>query len=135
MFVDDGVVDSDLFKRSEKLLIDEGGFESGSTPNRCLNNESVVDGVGVTNRVLLGDDGEANGDEDGFDSESKPYLLRNKESLVEGVNVVDGDNDELLGAAGAANGEIPLLDVDGNNVLLGRLVNGDITEGVDCGMG
>lgn len=104
-------------------------------PDRCLNNESVVDGVGVTNGVLLGDAGEAKGDEDGFDSESKPYLFRNNESLVEGVSVVDGDNDELLGAAGGANGEIPLLDVDGNNELLGRVVNGDAMEGADCGMG
>ena len=100
-----------------------------------MNNESVVDGVGVINGVLLGDAGEANGDEDGFDSESKPYLLRNNESPVEGVSVVDGDNEELLGAAGGAKGEMPLVGVDGNNELLGRVVNGDTAEGADCGMG
>ena len=93
----------------------------------------------MINGELVGAAGDANGErvlvEDGFDSESKPYLLRNKESLVEGVSVVDGDKDELLGAAGGANGEMPLLGVDGNNELFGRVVNGDTTEGADCGMG
>lgn len=61
-------------------------------------------------------------------------MLRNNESLVEGVSVVDGVNDELLGAAGGANGEMPLLGVEGNSELFG-VVKGDTTEGVDCGMG
>lgn len=61
--VDGCEVESDFFKRSEKLPIDEGGFESGSIPDRCLNNESVVDGAGVISGVLSGDAGEANGDE------------------------------------------------------------------------
>lgn len=95
-----------------------------------MNNESVDDG---------GADGDANGErvlvEDGFDSESKPYLCLNNESLVEGVSVVDGVNDELFGAAGGANGEMPLLGDVGNNEVLGRVVNGETTEGVDAGTG
>lgn len=92
----------------------------------------------MINGVLLGAAGEAKGDmvldEDGFDSESKPYLCLNNESLIEGVNVVGGIRGVLFGAAGTANGEMLLL-VDGNNEVLGRLVNGDTTEGVDCGTG
>lgn len=67
----------------------------------------------MINGELVGADGDANGDrglvENGFDSESKPYLCLKNESLVEGVSVVDGVNDELFGAAGGANGEMPYL--------------------------